>query len=188
METTEERAERHQGKAEEIAYQLGTLLMGMSPNREAMKDAADNGDVGQEMEGLMLEAFNRGEGSPLFRRLVKVWQEMELALLVTCLVLCVVVPSVAFAVDLGSLDELTANGGSSWTSTPSYGAEKVQADAYLQERLDLNQYQAERSAEIQAPVTYGEPSYQNPTRNFTAFGPNGAAGKCTQTSRTVDCF
>ncbi|ULA59500.1 MAG: hypothetical protein LZF60_140039 [Nitrospira sp.] len=187
METTEERAERHQGKAEEIAYELGTLLMSMSPNREAMKEAADKGDVGPEMEGLMMEAFNRGEGSPLFRRLVKVWKEMELALLVTCLVLCVAVPSVVFAVDL-SLEELTANGANSWTSTSSYGAEKVQADAYLQERLDLNQYQAERSAEIQAPVTYGEPSYQNPVHNFTAYGPNGTALKCTQTSRTVDCF
>ncbi len=188
METVEARAERHQAQAERIAYDLETLCIAMAPNRDAVQDAAKRGDLGEEMSALTRHAFEQGEGSPRFRKLMEILQSMEAALVATCLALCAVVPSLAFAVDLGSLEELTTNGASSWSSVPSYGGEKVQADAYLQERLDLNQYQAERSAEIQAPVTYGEPSYQNPTRNFTAFGPNGAALKCAQTSRTVDCF
>ncbi|MBS0169426.1 MAG: hypothetical protein JSR62_03660 [Nitrospira sp.] len=179
--------ERHQGEAEQIAYDLETLCIEMAPNQDAIQDAARRGDLGKEMSTLTRQAFERGEGSPRFRRFMGILQHMEAALVATCLALCVVVPS-AFAVDLGSLEELTSNAPSSWAAEPLYGADKVQADAYLQERLDLNTYQAERSAELQAPVTYGAPSYQSPTHNFTAYGPNGTALKCTQTSRSVDCF
>lgn len=180
-------ANQHQERAAQIAYDLKTALIAMSPNQAAMKDAAEKGDTGEEMEAIFREAYSRGEGSPLFRRLVSVWEDMERALVLACFALLLVVPS-AFAVDLGSLEELTSNAPSSWASEPLYGADKVQADAYLQERLDLSHYQAERSAELQAPLTYGAPSYQSPTHNFTAYGPNGTALKCTQTARSVDCF
>lgn len=180
--------ERHQGEAEQIAYDLETLCIKMAPNQDAIQDAARRGDLGEEMSALTRQAFERGEGSPRFRKLMGVLQSMEAALVATCLALCVVAPSGAYAVDLGSLEELTSNAPSSWTSDPLYGGDKVQANAYLQERLDLNAYQAERSAELQAPVTYGAPSYQSPTHSYTAYGSNGTALKCTQTARATDCF
>lgn len=184
METVEN---RHYERAAQVAYDLKTVLIAMSPDQGAMREAAERGDVGEEMEAIMREAHNRGEGSPLFRRFLKAWEDMERALLLAGFLLLFVVPS-AYAVDLGSLEELTSNAPSSWTSEPLYGVDRVQSDAYLQERLDLNTYQAERSAELQAPVTYGAPSYQSPTHSYTAYGPNGTALKCTQTARATDCF
>ncbi|MBS0180017.1 MAG: hypothetical protein JSR20_14775 [Nitrospira sp.] len=189
METVNTRGtERHQGEAERIAYDLGTLCIELAPNQAAIQDAARRGDLGEEMSALTRQAFERGEGSPRFRKLMGVLQSMEAALVALYLALCVVVPSGAYAVDLGTLEELTSNTPSAWGAEPLYGTDRVQADAYVQERLDLNTYQAERSAEIQAPVTYGAPSYQSPTHNFTAYGPNGTALKCTQTARATDCF
>lgn len=188
METVEERAEKHQEQAGRIAYDLETLCIAMAPNQDAVQDAARRGDLGEEMSALTRQAFERGEGSPRFRKLMGILQSMEAALVAACLALCVVVPSGAFAVDLGSLEELTTNAPNGWTSEPLYGADRVQADAYLQERLDLNHYQTERSAELQQPLSYGSPAYESTVHNFTAFGPNGTALKCTQTSRTVGCF
>ena len=180
--------ERQQGEAERIAYDIETLCIELAPNRDAIQDAAKRGDLGEEMSALTRQAFERGEGSPRFRKLMGVLQSMEAALVALYLALCVVVPSGAFAVDLGTLEELTSDTPSAWTSAPLYGADRVQADAYLQERLDLNTYQAERSAEQQAPITYGAPSYQSPTHSYTAHGSNGTALKCTQTARATDCF
>lgn len=190
METTEERAEKHQGQAEQIAYDLETLCIALAPNQEAVQDAARRGDLGEEMRALTRQAFERGEGSPRFRKLMGVLQSMEAALVAACLALCVVVPSVGFAWD-GDLSN--APGYSDSYSMPSHsdslsGGERARADAYAQELVTNERQAAEQAEQFQTPLTYGSPAYESPVHNFTAFGPNGTALKCTQTSRTVDCF
>lgn len=188
MERTEEKAERHQEEAAKIAYDLGTLLMRISPNQDAMKEAAEREDMGQDMEAIMKDAYDKGEGSPLFRRLIPIWRELEFALMVTCLVLCVMVPSSVFAWD----GDLSQTPGYSDPTTSSYdslsGGERASADAYAQELLTNEHRASERMEQLQAPLSYGSPSYENPVHNFTAFGPGGTALKCTQTAKTVDCF
>ncbi|MEK6804181.1 MAG: hypothetical protein AABZ34_16195 [Nitrospirota bacterium] len=187
MNATAERAERHQEQAEQIAYDLETLCIAMAPNQDAVQDAARRGDLGEEMSALTRQAFERGEGSPRFRKLMGILQSMEAALVAVCLALCVVVPSEAMAWE-GDLSNAPG-----WSDlTTSYdslsGGERASADAYAQELLTNERQAAEHAEQLQTPLTYGEPSYQSPVHNFTAFGPNGTALKCTQTSRTVDCF
>lgn len=111
------------------------------------------------------------------------------AVLSLLFVLCLLVPAVAFAVDLGSLEELTTNQPSrSWTSEPLYGADRTLADAYAQERHDLNQYQAERAADIQRPLTYGEPSYTPTVKSYGVYGADGSMKVCQQTTQNVYCY
>lgn len=95
------------------------------------------------------------------------------------LILSLLVPvSIAFAWD-GDLSNEPA-GYSDYSTSPSHygggslsGGEQARADAYAQERRANEAYAAQQAERMNAPTTYGEPSYTNPTPTFNVYGPRG---------------